>query len=154
MSSSRQNKVQIVKDNEIKNIWTTAGTVARLLQEQNIVLNEHDQISPTPQTAIRNKMEIRLNKAFHLTYVDGGKEQQVWSTSATVADFLKQQGIKLNENDRVEPSLTDTISENGVVNIIRVEKVTDVVEEPLQFAVITKNDDQFRTRDRKDVKCR
>jgi uncharacterized protein YabE (DUF348 family) len=137
------NKVNIVKDNEKKTIWTTAGTVAELLKEQNIVLGNHDQISPKPQTAIKGKMSIDIKIAFHLTYVDGGKEQQVWATSATVADFLTQQGIMLNELDRVEPSLTETISENGVVNVIRVEKVTDVVEEPVQFAVVTKKDDSL-----------
>ncbi len=106
-------------------------------------MSKHDQISPRPQAAIKNKMEIGLKKAFHLTYVDGGKKQQVWSTSATVADFLSQQGIKLNTLDRVEPSLTETIPKNGVVNVIRVEKVTDVVEEPVQFAVVTKKDDSL-----------
>jgi len=134
------NMVQIVKDNEKKTIWTTADTVAGLLKEQKIVLKEHDQISPNPQTAIKNNMNVKLNRAFHLTYVDGGKAQKVWTTSTTVADFLTQQGIKLDELDRVEPSLTDKIPANGVVNVIRVEKVTDVVEEPVQFAVVTKRD--------------
>ncbi|EKN70302.1 hypothetical protein BABA_05736 [Neobacillus bataviensis LMG 21833] len=137
------NKVHIVKDNEKKTIWTTAGTVAELLKEQKIVLKEQDEISPRPQTAIKNKMKIEIDPAIHLTYVDGGKEQQVWTTSATVADFLTQQGITLNELDRVEPSLTETIPENGVVNVIRVEKVTDVVEEPVQFAVVTKKDESL-----------
>ncbi len=137
------NMVHIVKDNEEKTIWTTAGTVAELLKEQNIVLKEQDQITPKPQAAIQNKMNITLKIAFHLTYVDGGKEQQAWTTSATVANFLTQQGIKLNELDRVEPALTETISKNGVVSVIRVEKVTDVVEEPVQFAVVTKKDESL-----------
>jgi uncharacterized protein YabE (DUF348 family) len=136
-------QVHIVKDNEKKTIWTTAGSVAGLLKEQKIVLSKHDQISPRPQVAIQDKMKIGIKKAFHLTYVDGGKKQQVWTTSATVADFLSQQGIKLNKLDRVEPSLTETIAKNGVVNVIRVEKVTDVVEEPIQFAVVTKKDESL-----------
>jgi uncharacterized protein YabE (DUF348 family) len=136
-------RVSIVKNNEKKTIWTTADTVAGLLKEQKISLSEHDQISPKPQVAIKSKMSINIKKAFHLTYIDGGQQQQVWSTSATVADFLTQQGIKLNEFDRVEPSLTETVSENGVINIIRVEKVTDVVEEPIQFAEVTQKDDSL-----------
>ena len=148
------NQVHIVKDNEKKTIWTTAATVAELLKEQKIVLNEHDQISPRPQAAIKDKMNIGIKIAFHLTFVDGGKEQQVWSTSATVADFLTQQGIKLNELDRVEPSLTETISENGVVNVIRVEKVTDVVEEPVQFAVVTKKDESLEKGKEKIINAR
>lgn len=136
-------QVQLVKDNEKKTIWTTADTVAELLKEQKIVLNEHDQISPKPQTAIKSKMKIGVEFAFGLTIVDGGKEQKVLSTSATVADFLTQQGIKLNEFDRVEPSLTETVTANGVINVIRVEKVTDVMEEPVQFAVVTKKDESL-----------
>ncbi len=134
------NQVHLVKNNEKKTIWTTARTVAELLKEQEIVLTEHDQISPRPQASIKDMMEIGIKIAFPLALADGGKKKQVWSTSATVADFLTQQGIKLNELDRVEPSLTETISVNGVVNVIRVEKVTDVVEEPVQFAVVTKKD--------------
>lgn len=134
-------QVTIVKDNEKKTIWTTAGTVAEALKAENIILNDHDKIYPDPQTAIKEKMKIGIQLAFRLSLVDGGKEQDVWSTSTTVADFLKQQGIELNELDRVEPSLTETIAVNGVVNVIRVEKVTDVVEEPVEFAVITKKDE-------------
>jgi uncharacterized protein YabE (DUF348 family) len=136
-------QVQIVKDNEKKTIWTTAGTVAELLKEQKIVLNEQDEITARPQETIKNKMEISIKTALHLTLVDGGIEQKVWSTSATVADFLIQQGIKLNEFDRVEPSLSETVQKDGVINVIRVEKVTDVVEEPVQFAVITKKDESI-----------
>jgi uncharacterized protein YabE (DUF348 family) len=136
-------QVQIVQDNEKKTIWTTAGTVAELLKEQQIVLNEQDEISPKQEEKIKSKMDIRIKLALHLKLVDGGKEQQVWSTSATVADFLTQQGIKLNEFDRVEPSLSETLQKDGVINVIRVEKVTDVVEEPVQFAVITKKDESI-----------
>lgn len=136
-------QVQMVQDSEKKTIWTTAGTVAELLKEQKIVLNEQDKISPRPQEKIKNKMDISIKYALHLTLVDGGKKQQVWSTSATVADFLTQQGIKLNEFDRVEPSLSETVKRDDVINVIRVEKVTDVVEEPIQFAVITKKDESL-----------
>lgn len=140
----RANMVHIVKDSEKKTIWTTADTVAELLKEQKIFLKEHDYISANPQAAIKNKMNLKINMAFHLTYVDGGKTQKVWTTSTTVADFLTQQGIKLNELDRVEPPLSANIPENGVVNVIRVEKVTDVVEEPVQFAVVTKKDSNLQ----------
>ena len=72
-----------------------------------------------------------------------GKKGQVWSTSTTVADFLKQQEISITDLDRVEPGLEDTLKENDTVNVIRVEKVTDVVEEPIQFATVTKKDDSL-----------
>lgn len=133
-------QVQIVKDNEKKTVWTTADTVAELLKGLKIVVHEHDKITPKPRMPIKNMMKINLRSAHHLTLVDGGNQREVWSTSTTVADFLKQQGIRLNVLDRVEPSLEETVKENGRITIIRVEKVTDVVEEPIKFAVVTHQD--------------
>ncbi|RHW31794.1 DUF348 domain-containing protein [Neobacillus notoginsengisoli] len=134
-------QVEIVKDGEKKTIWTTADTVAELLHEQKITLIEHDHISARPKTPISDNMRLEIKKALNVSYIDGTKnEQKAWSTSATVADFLTQQGIVLNTLDRVEPSLNENIQEDGVIKIIRVEKVTDVVEEPINFAVVTKKD--------------
>ncbi|UQD50662.1 hypothetical protein C0971_00245 [Bacillus methanolicus] len=133
-------QVQVVQGKEQKTVWTTAETVKDLLLEQKIIINEHDVVQPKPEEAIKNKMQIGIKRAFPLTLVDGGKKQQVWSTSTTVADFLSQQGITLKDLDRVEPKLHETVKKNAVVNVIRVEKVTDVVEEPINFAVVTKKD--------------
>ena len=80
------------------------------------------------------------------------KVREVWSTSTTVADFLKQQGVKLNDLDRVEPGLVEKVEAKNTVNVIRIEKVTDVVEEPVDFAVITKKDDLYQKGKRKIVK--
>ncbi|MDP4157502.1 MAG: ubiquitin-like domain-containing protein [Bacillota bacterium] len=133
-------QVEIVKDNEKKTVWTTAATVAELLKEQKITLKSHDEVFPKPSQPIKAKMKVRLIEAQPITLVDGGNLRQVWSTSTTVADLLKQQGITLNNLDRVEPSINDAVKKNDVINIIRVEKVTDVVEEPVQFGVVSQLD--------------
>jgi uncharacterized protein YabE (DUF348 family) len=133
-------QVEFVKDNEKKTVWTTAATVAELLKEQKIALKPHDKILPKPSQPIKPGMKVHLMFAKPLTLVDGGNQQQVWSTSTTVADLLKQQGITLNDLDRVEPSMNETVKENDTVNVIRVEKVTDVVEEPVQFGLVSQLD--------------
>ncbi|HAQ08418.1 MAG TPA: hypothetical protein DCR24_13205 [Bacillus bacterium] len=133
-------QVEVIQDQEKKTYWTAADTVEDFLKEQNIVINEHDQLNLNPDAKLKKDMKIAIQRAFPLKLVVGGKEQDVWSTSTTVADFLLQQGITLNELDRVEPELKQTVTEDAVINVIRVEKVTDVVEEPINFAVITKND--------------
>lgn len=133
-------QVELVKDDQNQVVWTTADTIEEFLKEQKIVLNEHDQINQKLDAEIKKDMKIAIEIAFSLKLVDGGKEKQVWSTSTTVADFLAQQGITLNELDRVEPGKEDNVTKDIVVNVIRVEKVTDVVEEPIKFAVVTKND--------------
>lgn len=133
-------QVEVTQDQDKKTYWTAASTVEEFLKEQKIVLTEHDQLNLNPDAKLKKDMKIAIQRAFPLKLVVGGKEQDVWSTSTTVADFLSQQGIALNELDRVEPELKQTVAKDSVINVIRVEKVTDVVEEPINFAVITKND--------------
>ncbi|WP_201716449.1 G5 and 3D domain-containing protein [Rossellomorea arthrocnemi] len=133
-------QVGIVVGGQKKKIWTTAGTVKELLSENEIQVGEHDKVQPGLSEKVTGNMNVMIDTAFSLKLVNGGKEQKVWSTSTTVADFLKQQGITLKDSDRVEPSLDKVVKANDVVNVVRVEKVTDVVEETKNFTVISKKD--------------
>ena len=136
-------KITLVQDEETEEVWSTADTVEEFLKEQDLEVNEKDKITPSKNTKMEANMEVAIDKAFSLKLVVGGNEKQVWSTSTTVADFLKQQGVKLNDLDRVEPGLVEKVEAKNTVNVIRIEKVTDVVEEPVQFAVITKEDEDL-----------
>jgi uncharacterized protein YabE (DUF348 family) len=136
-------QVEVIQDQEKKTYWTAADTVEEFLKEQNIAINEYDKLNQNPDAKLKQDMKIAIQRAFPLKVVVGGKEQDVWSTSTTVADFLSQQGITLNEMDRVEPALKQNVTKDAVINVIRVEKVTDVVEEPISYAVITKNDSKL-----------
>lgn len=139
-----QVKITDKKDSEV--IWTTADTVQELIDEENIELSKHDAIKPKLGDKITGKMDIKIDRAFKIELADGAndKTEEVWSTSTTVADFLSQQDIKLGKLDRVEPKLDETVKENDVIKVIRVEKVTDVVEEPIEYAVVTKKDDSLK----------
>ncbi|MBD8071028.1 DUF348 domain-containing protein [Bacillus sp. PS06] len=133
--------IEIGEDEE--RVWTTLDTVQELLAFKEIELNEHDIISPEVDTDITKDLTVSIEKAFELTMDVGGEEKKVWSTSTTVADFLKNQNITLGKLDRVEPEMDQEIAEDSVVKVIRVEKVTDVVEEPISYAVVTKKDDSL-----------
>ncbi|MGN1401627.1 MAG: ubiquitin-like domain-containing protein [Bacillus sp. (in: firmicutes)] len=133
-------EVTIIDNGIEKEVKTTAGTVEDLFKEQEIQIREEDKVSAEMTATISNNMDIAIDRAFLLKVVDGGKTKETWSTSTTVADFLEKQGIHVQPLDRVEPALTETIKENSVVNVVRVKKVTDVVEEPIDFAVVSKKD--------------
>jgi uncharacterized protein YabE (DUF348 family) len=132
--------IDLVVDNQKQSIWTTADTIKEVLANQKINISKHDQVKPDLDTAIKDNLTVEVKKAFLVNLNQGGNEQQVWSTSTTVADFLKQQEIKLDDLDRVEPTLTSLVTPNSVVSVVKVEKVTDVVEEPVGYATVTKND--------------
>jgi uncharacterized protein YabE (DUF348 family) len=123
-----------------RTIWTTADTVKELIQQENLDVTEHDKIEPALDTKIEKDLSLTIDKAFKLTLNVGEEKQQVWTTSTTVADFLKEHNVKLNELDEVKPALTAKINEKSAITVTRIEKVTDVVEEPIAFDVVTKSD--------------
>ena len=133
-------EITIIDNASEKQVWTTKDTVGEFLEEQKIQLRNEDEVSPSVNTALEDDTNVTIERAFEVKVVDGGKPKTVWSTSATVADFLKQQRINVQPLDRVEPSLSDTIQPTSVVNVVRVQKVTDVVEEPVKYAVVSQKD--------------
>lgn len=132
--------VNLVIDQKETKIWTTSDTVEQLLQAQKVNVSEHDKVEPKLGASIKANMKVSVESAFQLTINVGGEEKQVWTTSTTVADFLKQQNVTLNEMDRVEPALEAMVQKDSVIQVTRVEKVTDVVEESVEYAVVTKKD--------------
>ncbi|HSP20712.1 MAG TPA: ubiquitin-like domain-containing protein [Planococcus sp. (in: firmicutes)] len=120
--------------------WTTNNTVREILEKAAIKITKHDKVSPGLDEEIDADTAVSVEKAYEVTVLDGLEEKKVWSTSTTVADFLKQNKVSLSELDRVENGLDEMVLPNSEVKVVRVEKVTDVVEDSVKFAVETKKD--------------
>ena len=130
-----------VKNNEVESeVWTTANDVSQLLKELEISVGEHDLIKPSLQSTIKPEMNVTYESAFLVRLNSDGEQHEVWTTSTTVADFLEKESISLGELDRVEPAKDKRITDEAEVSVIRVEKVTDVVEEAVAFATVTRQD--------------
>lgn len=133
-------KITITVDGKKQTIQTTADQVSEILAEAKIEVSEQDKLTPGLDAKVGPDTNIAIEKAFQVTLVDGVNEMKVWSTSTTVADFLKQQEIQMNEFDRVEQRMDELVIPNDVIQVVRVEKVTDVVEAATNFAVETRKD--------------
>jgi resuscitation-promoting factor RpfB len=136
----KANKVVLNVNGKKKSVWTTAKTVEQFVKEQQLTLNDHDVIKPGLTAKIQDHSKVEIESAFPVNLVVGGKSQQVWTTSTTVADLLKQQKVSLGELDKVSPAKTEKISGKTQVDVIRVENVTDVVEEETPFATVNRKD--------------
>jgi uncharacterized protein YabE (DUF348 family) len=132
-------KVTIIIKGKGQTFYTIAHTVSEALSKANIKPGIHNSIYPSGDHPISSDMQIEVKQGFPFLLVDGGKKKIVWSASTTVADFLKQQGIQLNELDQIKPELFHPLKEYQTVEIIRVQKVSDVVEEPVNYTVVTKS---------------
>ncbi len=133
-------QVAIHVGQETSNVWTTNLKVEDVLVDAGIEVGEFDETIPALHQNIGDTTDITVQKAFEITLDDGGEKKKVWSTSTTVADFLKRENIQMNVDDRLDGNSEELLKPNAIVKVIRVEKVTDVVEESANFAVETRND--------------
>ncbi|MEB1809649.1 MAG: ubiquitin-like domain-containing protein [Bacillaceae bacterium] len=137
-------EINVAINGDEKQVWTTADSVEDLIAQLDITVKEHDKISPSLNTEIQPEMNVTYESAFMVRVKSDGEEHEVWTTSTTVADFLEKESITLGELDRVEPALEDILNTEEEIKVVRVEKVTDVVEETVAFATVTKNDSSLQ----------
>ncbi|UTR16643.1 ubiquitin-like domain-containing protein [Salipaludibacillus sp. LMS25] len=133
-------EVYVHLDEEEETVFTTSDTVGELMDELDIEVEEYDDVTPPVEEPVIEGLTIHYESAFQVTVFSDGEEETLWTTSTTVADFLEQESITLEELDRVEPSGDETLVEETELHVIRVEKVTDVVEEAVDFATVTEKD--------------
>ncbi len=133
-------EVRLTIDGETTSVWTLSETVGEFLKKEGVQLRAEDKVSESMDEAIEENMDITIEKAFPVALKVGNEKREVWSTSTTVADFLKNKKVRLNKLDRVSPALSNRLTEESAVTITRVEKVTDVVEEPISYEAIERKD--------------
>ena len=133
-------EVIVSVDGEEISVWTTEKQVENILKKANIDVAEHDKLSVAISSEVGADNKIDIQRAFQVTLVDGKDKRQVWSTSTTVANFLAEQGITLGELDRVNHNMESKVANDSKVEVVRVEKVTDVVEESIAFSTEKKKD--------------
>lgn len=134
-------QINVTIDEDKKTYWTSTKTIEELLKELEVKVQEHDKINYEVQSPIDDNMNITIEHAFPVVVEDGTeKGEKLWTTSTTVADFLTQNDIILGELDRIEPGLKENLTGEETIKIFRVEKVTDVVEETVDYAIVMKKD--------------
>ncbi|MBH0231850.1 ubiquitin-like domain-containing protein [Halobacillus yeomjeoni] len=132
-----------IDDQPFEQYFTTTKTVEEFFQEQNLDFQKRDDISHKQGDPIESGMKITVNQAMEITLNDGGDKKKVWTTASTVDEFLSKQGVQLNELDELKPAKTEELKAGVPVKINRIEKVTDIVEEEVDFTVETRKDDSL-----------
>ncbi|RQW18081.1 DUF348 domain-containing protein [Bacillus sp. C1-1] len=133
-----------VNDEQVQ-VPTTVDTIYDFIKEQGYDYRSEDQLVPHGDAAIEDGLTITYKPSVEFHFAYDGTEDTYWSASATVADFLKEANVELGKEDRVEPSLDEVLKEGLSIQLIRVEKVTDVIEESTAYETIRENDDTLKT---------
>ncbi len=110
-----------------------AGTVAELIESQGVVLTDNLFSSVDVNAVVTNNLEVKIINSFDLTINVDGESKTVKSTAKTVGDVLKEQGIVLDGDDEVSPTADTVLTNELVIDVLRVEYVTRETEEKIPF---------------------
>lgn len=136
--------ISVTIDEQEKKYHTTADTVGEFIEEEeDISLKKQDEVSHQSDIMIEAGMDLQIDKAVQVVLDDAGEKEKVWTTASTVEDFLANQEVTLNELDELKPAKSESLTEDTNVTITRIEKVTDVVEEEVDYSVETRKDDSL-----------
>ncbi len=137
------NQITLVVDGQSNTYYSTADTVGGFFEEENLSFSEHDDISLKNTDKIEHDLQIDVTKAFDVAINDGGEEQVIKTTGGTIQSLLKQNGITIDEDDRVKPALEEKVTKDTSIEIVRVEVQEEVIEEKVTFETETKEDNSL-----------
>ncbi|WP_430789409.1 ubiquitin-like domain-containing protein [Virgibacillus flavescens] len=133
-------QVLVTIDGQEKAFHTFAATIGEFLEDNNLSLTKHDEVSHKADDKIVDGLKLKIDKGFQVAVNDGGNEKKLWTTGGTVEQLLDNNKIKLSESDKLNVDLKEQVSSENPINIVRVEKAEVEVEEAVAFKTEQKED--------------
>lgn len=93
--------------------------------------------------AVAAGYSYEANKSIPVVLYDGQETRTIYTAKDTVGEVLEEQGITLDEDDRLDPGYDAEIAENQSIHITRI--TTKIVEEerPVIYKVVRKADNNL-----------
>ncbi|SHK06111.1 Uncharacterized conserved protein YabE, contains G5 and tandem DUF348 domains [Clostridium cavendishii DSM 21758] len=130
-------------DGKEKEIVTYKGTVEGALQDNKIILDSKDKVTPELNSKIGKNDKITIIRAKSIVALVDSKKLSIKTAEANVKDMLKAEGIKLNEEDRVEPAVNTKITEGLQVEVTRVETKLVSEKQQIDFDTVVNPDENL-----------
>lgn len=138
--SIKRKTITLIIDGQPVKFVTYKSTVNQALQKQNITIGSKDKVTPSLQSKLTENETINIKRAVNLKVSVDGKVRNIQSCEETIDSMLKAEGITLYNEDQVIPDIKTKISDQMVINIIRVESKTIIENIPIAFKEVVKND--------------
>jgi len=139
----REIEVSVEEGDRRQNQKTTAQTVAEVLQEAGIQLEEADRVDPAPGTKLVAGMIIQITRAILLTIQVDGQVIQTRSLNNHPLEVLLEAGVELGEADYTIP-VSGTILQSGdTVQVIRVTDEYRFEDEEIPFQTVYQPSDEL-----------
>jgi len=137
---SASKKIWIVVDGEEKTVETKRWNVADLLQDESIVLGEHDSISLPLHHKMQDGEVLTIQTAIPIVIQMDGEASHAYTTGRSVAEAIGDLNLNIGLNDFVEPAMDNLITAYDKITVKRIHRVFGKNKRPVPFQTITKND--------------
>lgn len=124
-------------------IRTTAATVGEALEEAGLILYRADRVYPDLDTRTTAGLHVYLIRSFPVTLTADGRTYTTRTYAQTVAELLRQEGVSLSPDDRVEPPPETPLYPGATVRVIRVTTYDQVIESPIPFRYLQQPDPEL-----------
>ncbi|MEK4355493.1 ubiquitin-like domain-containing protein [Paenibacillus sp. FSL M7-1455] len=151
VNSSTRKQVYLVVDGQVKKIQTHKSVLQEMLDEQAISLKPEDQVSMPLSGSLQNGDKVVIDRAAPVQLTVDGATKKLYTTKDTVGDVLKEFGVSLKEHDKVTPALTERVTGQTDIRIVRVNKQVVDRHESLPFRVIKTADPSLTVGDNRVI---
>lgn len=134
--------VQIVIDGQKTEITTLSKNLNKILDNNGIAVKEKDKVSMALDGEVKDGDVIYISKAVEVEVNVDGSNLTIASAEKTVKELLAAENIALAAEDKIVPSLEETLKSGMKIEITRVNR--QVINETQQIAFETevrKNND-------------
>ena len=133
-------EVSAVIDGEEMKFTTRANTIESFLKAEKIDFCEEDYASLSLTAFIRDGLEFEIRHAMDFQVTADGETAAYKSLKETVGAALKDVGIKVGEDDIVEPEADEALTADMKIVVKRVTYKEEVEEEVVEFETEKKDD--------------
>jgi len=136
-------RVTVVDDGVSAHYRTWSAHVTDFLSEQGIVVGPFDRISVSLAAPLGKSEHIVIERAKQILIQADGQQQVRYTTESTVGEALAELNIRVDDDDRVTPSLDEPIRQGGNIRIVRVRVETIETEHPIAYTVVKQKDNNL-----------
>lgn len=127
--------VNLSVDGQSTRFTTHAGTVADVLRDQGIAVNDRDDVQPSLNSEVAGPTTITVNFARQLTITVDGKKDAYWTTARSVDEALQEMNIPATA--KLSTSRGAKISRDGIHIKVDTSKSATIVAGGKTFKITT-----------------
>ncbi|MGZ3497130.1 MAG: 3D domain-containing protein [Vulcanimicrobiaceae bacterium] len=115
-----QHVISFESNGTISRNATTASTVGEFLQQRGIIVGKNDYVHPGVDQPLTENLSIEYHAAVPVRLITAQGTKTVMTAAEDIGALLEEQGIYVDKNDEVHPSLANRIEPNSTIRVVHV----------------------------------